>query len=241
MNFKDLIGQTFGRLTVVSRLGSRKGYASYLCQCSCGSGKEVRADSHMLHQGFARSCGCLRREWVRTNLFKDLVGLRFGRLTVVRYLGSIPNEHGKYLCRCSCGTEVEVYSNNLRKGNTKSCGCLQRERVSKVRRSRPYEALYKSLARRAHRRNLAMDISYEDFVGYTAQGECHYCGEAVHWSEYNGGNKGYNLDRKDNSQGYLGSNIVVACGRCNQGKSSRYSYEEWACMASALRRMKQGL
>lgn len=32
-----------------------------------------------------------------------------------------------WLCRCDCGNEVEVSAHSLRNGNTKSCGCLNRE------------------------------------------------------------------------------------------------------------------
>lgn len=35
-----------------------------------------------------------------------------------------------FLCRCQCGKEVRVDSKSLRKGHTKSCGCLQSEFAS---------------------------------------------------------------------------------------------------------------
>ncbi len=34
---------------------------------------------------------------------------------------------GKYLCRCSCGKEINVWSYNLTTGHTKSCGCIRDE------------------------------------------------------------------------------------------------------------------
>jgi len=37
------------------------------------------------------------------------------------------------LCICECGNRVKVTLNNLRKGHTKSCGCLAREEI--IRRS----------------------------------------------------------------------------------------------------------
>ncbi len=57
---------------------------------------------------------------------KDLTGLRFGRLVVL----SFNHRQGKYyywLCKCDCGTEKLVAGGCLRGGNSKSCGCLQRE------------------------------------------------------------------------------------------------------------------
>lgn len=56
-NFKDLTGQTFGRLSVVSRLGSRNGKAEWLCKCECGKQKHVTGDN--LQQGQI-SCGCAK-------------------------------------------------------------------------------------------------------------------------------------------------------------------------------------
>lgn len=52
--------QTFGRLTVLHRLGSKRGMTNWLCKCSCGGMKE--ATSQALRQGHTKSCGCIRKE-----------------------------------------------------------------------------------------------------------------------------------------------------------------------------------
>jgi hypothetical protein len=57
--------------------------------------------------------------------FIDLTGKSFGRLIVV-----VLDPPNHYLCLCSCGVTTRVSANNLRSGNTTSCGCLQRERTS---------------------------------------------------------------------------------------------------------------
>lgn len=60
----------------------------------------------------------------------DLTGMKFGRLTVVREHEFKTSENKyKYECICSCGNpEIVVKSAYLlRSGQTKSCGCLQRE------------------------------------------------------------------------------------------------------------------
>lgn len=56
-----------------------------------------------------------------------LVGERFGRLTVVERLDSTERGHSMWLCRCDCGAEKSVLGTSLRKGATKSCGCLSKE------------------------------------------------------------------------------------------------------------------
>lgn len=60
----------------------------------------------------------MRKE--RTNL----IGQRFGKLVVQKYVDT--NKHGQslWLCQCDCGKQKIVSSGNLRTGNTRSCGCL---------------------------------------------------------------------------------------------------------------------
>jgi hypothetical protein len=53
---------------------------------------------------------------------KDLTGQRFGMLTVIG-LAATPGGNVLWQCRCDCGGESLVLSNNLAKGNSKSCGC----------------------------------------------------------------------------------------------------------------------
>ena len=56
-------------------------------------------------------------------------GSRFGRLTVVDDAGVRWNRQVVWLCRCDCGKMVSVRRGNLRNGNTRSCGCLNRETI----------------------------------------------------------------------------------------------------------------
>ena len=59
-----------------------------------------------------------------------MVGEKFNRLTVISQDSSKKNKkHRYYLCHCDCGKTVSVRSSDLRTGNTKSCGCLKRERL----------------------------------------------------------------------------------------------------------------
>lgn len=60
----------------------------------------------------------------------DLTGKQFGRLTVICRSGSSKNE-SMWLCRCQCGEKVSVGSSSLRRGLTRSCGCIASERMLK--------------------------------------------------------------------------------------------------------------
>lgn len=57
--------------------------------------------------------------------FIDLTGQVFGRLTVLYRSGSFPDKQAGWTCSCECGNTTRVPSNALRRGNTKSCGCLK--------------------------------------------------------------------------------------------------------------------
>lgn len=56
--------------------------------------------------------------------FRDLTGLKFDRITVIRRDGSDSFGRAKWLCKCICGNITSVQSGNLITGTTKSCGCL---------------------------------------------------------------------------------------------------------------------
>ena len=54
-------------------------------------------------------------------------GQRYGRLTVVAKTDRRVSNRVVWECRCDCGNTACIASTNLRKGYTKSCGCLSSE------------------------------------------------------------------------------------------------------------------
>lgn len=58
----------------------------------------------------------------------DLVGQRFGRLTVV---SPAPNKGGRTMwnCLCECGQPCVVERGHLRTGATRSCGCMRKQNL----------------------------------------------------------------------------------------------------------------
>jgi hypothetical protein len=57
----------------------------------------------------------------------SLEGQRFGRLIVIADAGPARAREHAWECRCDCGTTCFVVGGDLRRGATKSCGCLRRE------------------------------------------------------------------------------------------------------------------
>lgn len=61
----------------------------------------------------------------------NLSGLRFGRLLILNEY-DIYNGSKRYKCICDCGKSSIVFHSNLKKGNTKSCGCIEKEKWKKI-------------------------------------------------------------------------------------------------------------
>lgn len=59
----------------------------------------------------------------------NLIGERFGRLTVKRYLDKEEREYrlNTWECYCDCGNLKEVSTSHLKNGNVVSCGCIKDE------------------------------------------------------------------------------------------------------------------
>ena len=57
---QNLVGQKYGRLTVIERIGSKTGKTYWHCVCDCGGTKNATAGD--MRFGRTLSCGCLRKE-----------------------------------------------------------------------------------------------------------------------------------------------------------------------------------
>lgn len=64
----------------------------------------------------------------------DMAGQRFGRWLVVRFSHVNTGRMAYWLCICDCGNERITSGATLRRGQSKSCGCLQREIVAAIAR-----------------------------------------------------------------------------------------------------------
>ena len=118
----NYIGKKFGRLTVIDKGHTDKnGHIYWICQCECGSIKEV-SGTH-LKEGKTQSCGCLHSEIISTLNFIDLTGQKFGKLTVIKRANNIGTK-AAWVCQCDCGNTTIVQGCNLRNGHTTSCGCI---------------------------------------------------------------------------------------------------------------------
>lgn len=127
----DLTGQQFGYLKVLginNNVHTNYNHTFYDVECKCGNIYAVRRDT--LISGGTTSCGCKQQEYV------DLVGQKFGSLTVLKYVERFSYSDIKdyktsvniWMCECDCGNIINVRQGDLLREHTCSCGCLQRSR-----------------------------------------------------------------------------------------------------------------
>ena len=169
----DLIGQNFGRLTVVKRAPNNKeGRTMWLCKCVCGNEKVILGKS--LCSGHTKSCGCLNKDITSKTSLKDRVGERFGRLVIKSraedYIAPKGKHHVRWLCQCDCGRETIVDICSLIKETTKSCGCLRTEKLStgnNIKHGGRYDRLYRVFA---NMKNRCYNTNSKDYPYYGGRG-----------------------------------------------------------------------
>lgn len=220
----NLVGQTFGRLTAIKTVGTRMNSgAMWLCSCSCG--KMHTADRYALVIGQTKSCGCYAQE-CRLRV-TDIVGKKYGRLTVI---SRDPCRRGgiRWFCRCECGKEKSIIGARMKNGDTQSCGCLHLEKLRNQVQPTRYKRLpgesakikhLTSYKRGALSRDIEWSLSNDEFYKLTSM-DCHYCGmEPSAWKPTSNGFILKNgIDRVTHTIGYVYSNCVPCCSKCNRAK-----------------------
>lgn len=148
--------------------------------------------------------------------FKDLTGQRFGRLTVIERAENNKSGRVCWKCLCDCGNKHIVSSNNLLRGEVKSCGCLRddlkKENHHRFIHGMKNTPLYHSWATMKQR---CFNPKTEKYSRYGGRGITiypdwvnsfktfyDYVSKLPHFGE-----KGYTLDRIDNDGNYEPNNL----------------------------------
>ena len=142
----------------------------------------------------------------------DLTGSRFGRLTVIgRGEPKAGCTNAVWRCKCDCGNEVDVRSTVLRKGESKSCGCLKSDywREQKTTHGKCTTRLANIWYGMRERCCCETDPRYADYGGrgITICDEWLSDFQAFYdWAMANGYRDDLSIDRINNDGGYEPSN-----------------------------------
>lgn len=127
---KNLVGFRFGKLTVLEMMSQRNSRKDIVWKCKCDCGNiTYNTTSSLTRKRGTKSCGCYNREMSILKNTKNIVGNKYGLLTVVSPAPKPDNAKIRgswWYCDCDCGTKnVLANGGRLVSGCKKSCGCLQ--------------------------------------------------------------------------------------------------------------------
>lgn len=105
----------------------------------------------------------------------DISGQKFGRLTVLHKLPPRDNGGSNWLCRCECGAEFTAIGSNIRKGDTRSCGCLAAEWSKHLGSNKEFiSKRAAAVTLHGHKRRGGMTAEYRTWLGIKRR--CHDVG-----------------------------------------------------------------
>jgi hypothetical protein len=162
--------------------------------------------------------------------FKNILGQKFGRLTVIKQELSRPrNSCGSlayWTCLCDCGNQVSVSGANLRQKQTTSCGCRQKEVTTKrntihgqakrFNETDEYQ-MWNRAKRRARLANVAFRLEPSDIV---IPETCPVLGIKLERNKFKSSAASPSLDRIIPERGYIKGNVQVISHKANTIKNN---------------------
>ena len=179
----------------------------------------------------------------------DLTGQKFHRLTVLGR-SEITTSRGrpKWVCQCDCGSIIDVAGDDLKSGNTKSCGCwnIESARNRRLKHGLKHTRLYYVWCAMKERCYNPNNKRYKDYGGRGIR----VCDEwlndfvAFHdWAIENGYDENApfgqcTLDRANNNEGYYPFNCVWST-MAQQNRNKRNITHSQEYLANKTKRKKE--
>ena len=137
---------------------------------------------------------------------ENLIGRKYGYLTVIGDAGRTKKYEHLWLCKCECGNTKITRGNRLKTGSCKSCGCYQKQQVAKAntRHGKSRTKLYKvwsTMIQRCENSNVQEYKNYGQ-LGISVCSEWHDFETFEKWSMLNGYTEGLTIDRINNQGNY---------------------------------------
>jgi hypothetical protein len=151
----------------------------------------------------------------------EIIGKKFGKLTVIKETSKNKNGHIKFLCECECGNNKEVFGTHLRYKKIISCGC--KNKINGVSGDMWYKIIHSGINTRQKRTNLEVNITkeYVNELYIKQNGKCILSGLEITlpktWKD-----RTYtaSLDRIDSEMGYIVGNVQWVHKHINVMKNS---------------------
>lgn len=118
-----------GRKLPVNELSPTSGYKVRVRCPECEKEREVYYRS-VAQAGHCLCRACANRKKNRRYL---PIGYQNNRLTVIGHA----EKSGYSICKCDCGNIKTIDNNQIKSGGTKSCGCLLKEHLQKIKDASP--------------------------------------------------------------------------------------------------------
>ena len=154
----------------------------------------------------------------------DLIGQKFGELTVVEFSHISKHQKTMWKCKCDCGTEIIVQGSHLKSGHTTSCGKHKEPTVEHgLTNTRLYRIWASMKTRCTNQKN-------KNFHQYGGRG-INICDEWLNdfetfynWAMATGYNDLLTLERIDNNSDYCPSNCkwISIQEQQNNKRTSRF-------------------
>lgn len=155
----------------------------------------------------------------------DMTGQQCGDWTVLRQAGNQRGGAALWLSRCVCGTERPVLGSDLRKGQSRNCGCAGMNRLGDMRRTHGESGtrlhrIWKGMIQRCHQ------PTYHGYENYGGRGILVCDGWRKfepfrEWAMANGYRDNLSIDRVDNNKGYYPQNCRWATPK-TQSRNRRF-------------------
>ena len=196
---------------------------------------EEHVDKKRSLREIAKSLGCtlgcivryVRKFRIPVNdPYYDIVGKKFGRLTVNNFANSDSNGQSYWYVTCDCGTKKVVQGKSLVRAAIVSCGCWNREKCWQGcgDLSKTY---WSALVKGAARRHIDCDLTIEEGWALFRQqnGKCALTGRELfidpQYARHHVGQQSIqtaSLDRIDSSRGYIKWNVQWVHVKVNRMK-----------------------
>lgn len=162
-----------------------------------------------------------------------VIGKRYGKLTVEKKAEKKgKSRDSRWVCLCDCGKRTVAMANNLKKGNTRSCGCLTYERMTQDNPNYKH-GLSSTRLRRiwTSMKTRCYNPKSNSYSGYGGRGIT-ICDEwrsdfetFYAWAIENGYRDDLQIDRKNNDGNYEPSNCKWS-NRSEQASNRRTTHLE---------------